>query len=83
MKKLLENLPDKERGREYLTHVKCVTGGNDLKFDIEETSKAMVLIGTVGRIKEVASHYDSTWLKKVDFLYIDEADRVLKEKGIN
>jgi superfamily II DNA/RNA helicase len=27
--------------------------------------------------------FDSNWLKKVDYLYIDEADRVLKEKGIN
>ena len=25
---------------------------------------------------------DQTWLKKVQYLYIDEADRVLKEKGI-
>jgi superfamily II DNA/RNA helicase len=25
---------------------------------------------------------DQNWLKKVEYLYIDEADRVLKEKGI-
>jgi superfamily II DNA/RNA helicase len=28
------------------------------------------------------NHFDVNWLKKVDYLYIDEADRVLKEKGI-
>ena len=25
---------------------------------------------------------DQNWLKKIEYLYIDEADRVLKEKGI-
>jgi superfamily II DNA/RNA helicase len=25
---------------------------------------------------------DQNWLKKVEYLFIDEADRVLKEKGI-
>lgn len=39
-------------------------------------------MGTVGRIKELGNHLDANWLKKVDYLYIDEADRVLKEKGI-
>lgn len=77
-KKLLESLPDKDRGKLYLSYLKCATGGNELKFDIAEADKAYVLIGTVGRIKEIASHYDANWLKKVDYLYIDEADRVLK-----
>ncbi len=34
IKKVLENIPDKNRGRLYLAHVKCVTGGNDLNFDV-------------------------------------------------
>jgi hypothetical protein len=31
----------------------------------------------------MTNNFDPNWLKKVDYLYIDEADRVLKEKGIN
>ena len=39
-------------------------------------------MGTVGRIKELSQSMDIDWFKKVDYLFIDEADRVLKEKGI-
>lgn len=33
-KKLLENMPDKKKIQQYLQHIKCATGGNDLKVDI-------------------------------------------------
>lgn len=44
----------------------------------------LVLIGTVGRIREILMHSQEQqkYLRKVDYLYIDEGDRVLKEKGI-
>lgn len=42
----------------------------------------LVLVGTVGRLRELGEHLDQNWLKKVDYLFLDEADRVLKEKGI-
>lgn len=84
MQKLLKGLEDQTRAEKYLEHLKCATGGNELKDDIKEIEgKALVLVGTVGRLKELAGHFEQNWLKKVDFLYIDEADRVLKEKGIN
>ena len=41
-----------------------------------------MLVGTVGRLRELGQHMEPNWLKKVDYLFIDEADRVLKEKGI-
>jgi superfamily II DNA/RNA helicase len=84
LKKLLDHLPDKIRATQYLSYVKCATGGNELKVDIGEVSEnTVVLIGTIGRIRELSNHFDGSWLKKVEYLYIDEADRVLKEKGIN
>jgi len=39
-------------------------------------------MGTVGRLRELGLKIGEDWLKKVDYLFIDEADRVLKEKGI-
>lgn len=41
-----------------------------------------MLFGTVGRLREMGQQIGEHWLKKVDYLFIDEADRVLKEKGI-
>lgn len=41
-----------------------------------------VLFGTVGRLKEIGQQIGENWLKKVEYLFVDEADRVLKEKGI-
>lgn len=41
-----------------------------------------VLVGTVGRLRELGEHLEQNWLKKVDYLFVDEADRVLKEKGV-
>jgi superfamily II DNA/RNA helicase len=37
-----------------------------------------VLMGTVGRLREILQQMDVDWLKKVEYLFIDEADRVLK-----
>ena len=39
---------------------------------------AYVLMGTVGRLREIGQHMEADWLKKVEYLFIDEADRVLK-----
>lgn len=51
--------------------------------DIEKLKEeTVVFVGTVGRIRELGEHMDQNWLKKVEYLFIDEADRVLKEKGI-
>ena len=41
-----------------------------------------MLVGTVGRIRYLSQQFESDWLKKVDYLFVDEADRVLKEKGV-
>jgi superfamily II DNA/RNA helicase len=35
-------------------------------------------MGTVGRLREILQQMDVDWLKKVEYLFIDEADRVLK-----
>lgn len=51
--------------------------------DIEKLKDStIVFVGTIGRIRELSEHMDQNWLKKVEYLFIDEADRVLKEKGI-
>ncbi len=51
--------------------------------DIEKLKEStIVFVGTIGRIRELSEHMDQNWLKKVEYLFIDEADRVLKEKGI-
>lgn len=39
-------------------------------------------MGTIGRLMEISLSMEENWLKNVDYLFIDEADRVLKEKGI-
>jgi superfamily II DNA/RNA helicase len=47
--------------------------------DIEKLKDStIVFVGTVGRIRELSEHMDQNWLKKVEYLFIDEADRVLK-----
>jgi superfamily II DNA/RNA helicase len=35
-------------------------------------------MGTVGRLREIGQQMETEWLKKVEYLFIDEADRVLK-----
>jgi superfamily II DNA/RNA helicase len=63
----------------------CATGGKAVQEDIDRCEKSvLVLIGTVGRVREILSHSQDhqKYLRKVDYLYIDEGDRVLKEKGI-
>ncbi len=35
-------------------------------------------MGTVGRLREIGQQMEVEWLKKVEYLFIDEADRVLK-----
>lgn len=52
---------------------------------MEKCEKSViVMMGTVGRVKEVITHSQELqrYLRGVDYLYIDEGDRVLKEKGI-
>jgi superfamily II DNA/RNA helicase len=60
-----------------------VTGGSELEEDLARIKEGVyVLVGTVGRLREINQQMEQDWLKKVDYLFIDEADRVLKEKGI-
>ena len=70
----------------FLNHIACMTGGHPLQADVEKcmSTSLLVLIGTVGRAKELITYSVDMqrYLNKVDFLYIDEGDRVLKEKGI-
>ena len=61
----------------------CMTGGSELEEDLARAKEGVTwLFGTVGRLREIAMQMEEGWLKKVDYLVIDEADRVLKEKGI-
>ena len=46
--------------------------------DIEKLKEeTVVFVGTVGRIRELGEHMDQNWLKKVEYLFIDEADALL------
>ncbi len=57
----------------------CLTGGNPIKADAELIEgKCLALFGTIGRVKELVPLEGDQWLKKVDYLYLDEADRLLK-----
>lgn len=63
----------------------CTTGGKSVEEDLEKCQKSvLVMIGTVGRVKELITHSQDLqrYLREVDYLYIDEGDRVLQEKGI-
>lgn len=69
----------------YSEQVACATGGRPLQDDLVRCDKSvLVLMGTVGRVREIItqSQERQKYLRKVDYLYIDEGDRVLKEKGI-
>lgn len=83
MTKLLKQLPDKKRSQVFLKYCHCATGGSEIDVDLQKIKQGVyVLMGTVGRLREIGQKYEQDWLKKVDYLFIDEADRVLKEKGI-
>jgi superfamily II DNA/RNA helicase len=69
----------------YAELVICATGGRPLQEDLQRCEQSvLVLIGTVGRVREIITYSQELqrYLRQVDYLYIDEGDRVLQEKGI-
>ncbi|KAI9767382.1 MAG: ATP-dependent RNA helicase [Geoglossum umbratile] len=61
--------------------IATLTGGLSLQKQRRLLSKADIVIGTPGRLWEVISEGKGlvAWLKKVKFLVVDEADRLLSE----
>lgn len=61
--------------------IATLTGGLSLQKQQRLLSKADIVIGTPGRLWEVISegHGVIKWLKKIKFLVVDEADRLLSE----
>ena len=58
----------------------CLTGGKDIKFDLENIRKngCQILIGTPGRLEELLTKYSGEVnLKSFEVLVMDEADRLL------
>ncbi len=83
LQRLLDHLPNQERRQAYKKYCLCATGGTQLDEDIKSINNGVyVLFGTVGRLREIGQQVGQNWLKKVEYLFVDEADRVLKEKGI-
>jgi superfamily II DNA/RNA helicase len=66
LSKLITHLPDQQRAKTYLKYCHCATGGSDMNEDIQKIKEStLVLVGTVGRIRELSQHMDQNWLKKV------------------
>ncbi|KAK3381486.1 P-loop containing nucleoside triphosphate hydrolase protein [Podospora didyma] len=73
-KRLCDGLPN----RPYIC---CVTGGLSMQKQQRQLENANIIIGTPGRLWEVLSTSVPTLaaLRKISFLVVDEADRLLKD----
>jgi superfamily II DNA/RNA helicase len=62
----------------------AVAGGRPLQQDLEAFREGRVLLlATVGRLHEIVQAEGQGCLGKVEKLVIDEADRILREKGLS
>lgn len=61
--------------------VACITGGLSLQKQQRLLEKAEIVIGTPGRLWEIMSsgHGTAAKLREIDFLVLDEADRLLSQ----
>jgi ATP-dependent RNA helicase DDX24/MAK5 len=78
---LTEHITDLCKGLSDAPYVAAVTGGLSVQKQQRQLAKADIVIGTPGRLWEVMSGSKvlSASFKKIKFLVIDEADRLLTE----
>ncbi|RUS72322.1 hypothetical protein EGW08_019914 [Elysia chlorotica] len=69
-------------GKEINVNVSVITGGMDMvKQGHDLTVKPHIVVSTPGRLADHFESHDTFSLKKIKFLVLDEADRLLEDTG--
>lgn len=78
---LTEHITNLCKGLSYPPYVTAVTGGLSVQKQQRQLGKSDIIIGTPGRLWEVmgSSTSVSDSIKQINFLVVDEADRLLME----
>jgi superfamily II DNA/RNA helicase len=55
---MLKQLPDKKRSQIFSKYCHCATGGSELEEDLQKIKDGVyVLMGTVGRLREIGQKF--------------------------